>query len=268
MEYMNKDYLKSALYGYEVKITGMITDAVLRREGKTVVMRRVRQEIMGIKFLDQLERNQLWTFALDYYRHCIAAAGRRVEPQARADAVYTVLKKDNLTLEKMKNQLADHIEFRKKHSELVDMLSNTSQKFYRCTVLKDCAEDHLPFQGRIYCLKNAEYNAEERAFIKDNHILYVEDVVVNPPYLTTRRNCRHRFIPISFKEAQTGASGSVESFHEISYEEGQYRLYRDRYKMLGKMRKVFGDLEPKGMKNDMKRTRLLSLSWYRASQKA
>lgn len=268
MEYMNKEYLKSALYGYEVKITGMITDAVLRREPKLVVMKRVRQEIEGIKFLDGLERGQLYRFAVGYYRHCIAGAGRKVEPAARAEAVYTVLKNDNLTLEHMKNDLANHIEFRKKHSDLVEMLGNQEDKFYYCTVLKDCAEDHLAYQGRIYYKKGPEYSDEEKQFIRDNHLLSVDDVVVNRPYLTTRRNCRHRFIPISFKEAQTGFSRPEESYHEISYEESQYRLYRDRFKMLNHMKKIFGETVPNELKTDIRRTRLLVVGWYRASKSA
>lgn len=253
----------------EVKIASIINSGVLNRASKRIVLQKVRSEIRNMKFLNDAERNQLWVFMTSHYRHCIAGAGRETDLPKRADQIYSVLRKDNLTLEHLKNDLANSVEYRRKHNELVEMLTNDDEKFYLCTVLRDCATDHQAYQGRIYYKEGASYSDEELKYISNHKLLSINEVIVKPPYLTTRRNCRHRFVPVSFLSVKTGVSEREYSFHEISYEEGQYHLYRDRYKMMQNIKKMFADngVESKQLKLDMKKTQKLVISWYRASKK-
>lgn len=266
---MNKEYLKSYLYSYETRIVETITEGVINRASKASIMRSVRDHIDDLKFLNRLEKNELWDFASQFYRHTVAGAARKTDPQKRADAVYAVLRKDTPVMEHVKNDLVNNIEYRKKHKDLVLMLRDEGNKFFYCTVLKDAAADHAGYQGKFYYNDQGDFNDEEREYIKEVGMLSVENVTLDKPYLTTRRNCRHRLVPVSFSEVQKGYSESEKSFHEISYEEEQYRFYRDRYKMMAKIKKVFEktDTIPSQLKVDMKRTRNLILSWYRASKK-
>lgn len=95
--------------------------------------------------------------------------------------------------------------------------------FMLCNSLKDSAEDHCNFQGKVYVVKDykkyckpSELQAIEE-YIKANNILYVEDIIDGTikwhytlkngekrergVFLTTRWNCRHFFTPITLNEA-------------------------------------------------------------------
>lgn len=267
---MNKEYLKSYLYGVEVKIASQITDAVLNRKPKLVIMREVRKEILGLQLFSDLEKNQLWLWANSFYRHCIAGAARKTDPSERAEAIYSVLRNDTPMLEHVKNEIANTVEFRKKHSDLIEILRDQENHFFCCTEHKNCAVGHQAYQGRIYYRGSAEFSDEEKAFIHKNKLLSVEEVVMEPVWLTTRRNCRHRLIPVSFERAKTGDYNDIRKVDEISYEDSQYRNYRDRYKMISKIKKVFVDngVEvPSQLKLDIKNTRALVRAWYQKKKK-
>ena len=261
---MNKEYLKSYLYGVEVKIASLITNAVLNREPKVTVMKEVKKFIQGLQLFSDLEKNQLWLWSVSFYRHCIAGAARKTEPSERAEAIYSVLRNDTPMLEHIKNEIADTVEFRKKHEELVEILSDQDYHFYYCTVFKDPAEGHEAYQGRIYYRQSGAYSKEEKAFIHKNKLLTVDEVVMGPVWLCTRRNCRHRLIPISFERAKTGDYSDERDKVDISYEDSQYHNYRDRYKMIASIKKVFTDNDveiPGQMKLDIKKTRVLVRAW-------
>ena len=264
---VNKEYLKSYLYGVEVKLADKIMSSVLERKPKVIVMKEVKKDIQLLSVLSDVDKNQMWLWAVKFYRHCIAGAARKKEMDDRAEMLYTVLRNESVQLEHLKNELVDSIEYQKKHSDLVRILSDEENKFFYCTVLSDPAPDHAAYQGKIYYKRNATYSDEEQLFIDTQGLMSVDEVVLVRPWLTTRRNCRHRFIPVSFKDAQTGDYRDFRKSHEITYEEGQYRTYRDRYKMMAKFKKSFVDKGvkvPDQLKADIKRTRLLVKKWYRA----
>lgn len=267
---MNKEYLKSYLYGVEVKIASIITEAVLVRASKVDVMKRVKKFIKGLQLFSDLEKNQLWLWSVSFYRHCIAGAARKTEPSERAEAIYTVLRNDTSMLEHIKNEVADTVEYRKKHEELVEILFDQENRFFYCTEHKDCAVGHQAYQGRIYYKRSEKYSAEEMRYIKDRKLLSVEEVVMGPVWLTTRRNCKHCLIPISFESVKTGDYSDERKTTEISYEDSQYRNYRDRYKMIASIKKVFVDKGadvPAQLKLDMKRTGGLVRAWNQKRKK-
>ena len=267
---MNKSLIKSILYKYELRIVSRITSGVMNHASKASVMGQVRKELLRLQ-LDELEKNELWKFSTVFYRHTVAAAGREVDVQKRAEKVYSVLRRDVQLLEHQKNHIADSIEFRKKHQELQDLM-DSELKFCYCTAHKNPACGHAEYQGRIYYKRNETYSDEEMEFISKKGLLAVEDVVMGPIWLSLRRNCKHRLIPISFSEAQTGDFSNGRNVRDLTYAEEQYRTYSDRLKMMVAVKKTFGEIEnpdgdndicPEQLKLDITRTYKLCRAWSR-----
>jgi hypothetical protein len=90
----------------------------------------------------------------------------------------------------------------------IEIAKQANIVFFVCDEFGDCADDHADYQGKIY------YNADYQNLaltddaktliaqaIKTKGFLSVQEVRDDAPYLTTRPNCRHRFIPISIDEA-------------------------------------------------------------------
>lgn len=254
---MNKNRIKSLIFGIETRIVAIISEGVVYRAGKQPIMKRVKAEIMRHAFLNDAEKNMLWLFAVEFYRECIASAARKKEPEDRSDRVYTVLRNLAPVLEKKKNEIADNVEGRLKHRELVSVLSSDNN-FFVCSVLPDPAEGHAAYQGKIYFKGQGNYSEEEKKFILDHKLLSVEEVVLNDPWLCTRKNCRHRLIPISFNSAVSGNYNDIRDAKNISYAESQYRAYYDRLKML---RLLYKKIPSQKLKDDIKRTKILVDKW-------
>jgi hypothetical protein len=111
----------------------------------------------------------------------------------------------------------------------LEIAQQASIVFFLCDEYADCADDHAEYQGKVY------YNADFKDFINltddakvmiDNAIkakgfLSVQEVREGDPYLTTRPNCRHRFIPISIDEAIGEDLGRVKT--SVDSVRGNYR---------------------------------------------
>lgn len=89
----------------------------------------------------------------------------------------------------------------------LEIAKQASIVFFLCDEFADCADDHADFQGKIYY--NADYETMSLTedakqiianAIKAKQLLSVQEVREGEPFLTTRPNCRHRFIPISIDE--------------------------------------------------------------------
>ena len=206
----------------------------------------------------------MWQFATSFYKHCIAGAQRETDVQKRAEKLYAVLRDENQTLEHVKNEIADNIEFRFKHDELTRALQGEENFFY-CTAHKNPADGHAAYQDKIDYRRFGNLTSEEQRFVRSHRLLAVEDVVVGPVWLCTRRNCKHRLIPISFQSAQTGDFRGETYSSELTYEEEQFYAYRDRLKMLTNLKKSFTSVDgvnvPTQMKLDIKKTYRLCRAW-------
>lgn len=254
---MNKEYLKSYIYNCQTKIASIITEGVVNRNSKAVILRLVKKEIFKLNILNDVEKNELWLWSVSFYRKCIAGAGRSTDTEVRSDKIYAVLKFQEKKITEIKNDVANNVEARKKRDSFVDELKS-GYKFFYCTVLPDPADDHRDYQGLYYYKGNAEYSEEEKRFISNSGMLSVEEVCLNAPWLTIRRNCRHRFIGVLFEEI-----GKFSEFddvkNDVSYEEGQYMFYKSRLKLLKGLKIKTPDLE-----KDMVRTEKLVRKWNRA----
>lgn len=268
---MDKQRLKSLLYNYEVRIVSTVVQGVTSRASKRQILGKAWKETVRIR-LEPIEQNRMWQFATSFYRHCIAAAGRESKVQKRAEKVYFALKNDLELLEHQKNEIANAIEFRIKNDELRQMLSSESNFFY-CTAHENPADGHAAYQDKIYYRRNGHLSDVERKFVNSQRLLAVEDVVMGPVWLCTRRNCRHQLIPISFESAQTGDFRVETKGNEISYEEEQYRNYKDRLKMYIGLKNAFKNTEgvediPQQMKLDIRRTYSVCRAWRQKIKKS
>ena len=248
----------------------MITEGVINRAPKRDVLDKAWKEMLRVN-LEPIEQSRLWQFTTQFYRHCVAAAGRETDVQKRVDNIYSVLRRDTPNLEHQKNEIADAVEFRLKQKDLKENLDSEANFFY-CTAHANPAAGHAAYQDRIYYRKNGQLSAQEKKFVRSQKLLAVEDVVMGPVWLCTRRNCRHRLIPISFESAKLGDLRVEYKSDEISYEEGQYHNYRDRLRMLVKIKETIKKIDgvdvPAQMKVDIKRTYKLSRAWRKKAKKS
>lgn len=267
---MNKEYLKSYLYNVEIRLAAKMSDAVLNRVPKNVIMKEATKEILNLKYVGQMEKNRMWIWSTNFYRSLIRGAARKVDLDERARRIYAVLRQMTQDLEHVKNVVADMVEHNLKHRALVEMMKDHTNHFFYCTEHASPAEGHRDYQGKVYYRKNLTYTKAEMNYIRSHKLIAVEDVVMGPVWLTTRNNCRHRLIPISFKTAKRGEFGEVFGMKEeknVSYEESQYRNYRDRYKLIEIMKRWCkkNDVKvPLELEMDIKRTRNLIRAWNEA----
>ena len=285
---MDKALIKSILYNYEVRIASVVASGVINRAPKLTVLNQVRKEILRLQ-LDELEKNEMWKFAISFYRQTIAGAGRWREPdddaelklavQKRAEKVYTVLKQNIQVMEHQKNTIADSIEFRIKHQMIngrkgiieANRASKDYSPFFVSSYHKNCAEGHKKWQGRLF------YDSEWKMFISPNdenydlienfivkHQLFSIQWVTGPDvFLLTRRNCTHFFKTVSIKEALDGTYHiPVQPDRIEAYKRARYMDYVDRNKMLKSFKKNLPkNISCKQLNLDIKRANRLEKKW-------
>lgn len=84
--------------------------------------------------------------------------------------------------------------------------ANSGTIFFLCSKHNSPADDHADYQGKIYVdrfwrtkVSGPEY-ASVLAYIKDNDVATVQDIMGEPVYLTTRPYCKHFFIPVATED--------------------------------------------------------------------
>lgn len=99
--------------------------------------------------------------------------------------------------------------------------------FYLASEHDDCAEDHLPYQGKLYCDKHwrskvaNKDKAAIQSFISSHQIKPMQWVISRPAWLITRPNCRHYFQPIPVEEAFTNTIPALIEKYQMHHEVGQ-----------------------------------------------
>ena len=81
-------------------------------------------------------------------------------------------------------------------------LKNPERIFFICSVHEKPAQDHKDFQGKIYVdrfwrqkVSGAQFYPV-LSYIKNHQVLTVQGIMGAPVWLTTRKNCKHFFIPL------------------------------------------------------------------------
>lgn len=108
------------------------------------------------------------------------------------------------------NEAADKAEGEEKEAQWTETIKfnrHNNKVFYLCSRHNDCAEDHVPYQGKIYVderwkeLARGPYQAAQiQDYISSNGIKTIQWVTLKPAWLTTRPNCRHYFKALNTEE--------------------------------------------------------------------
>lgn len=165
------------------------------------------------------------------------------------------------------------------HNEIVEQQlsigEETGQVFYICNSFGDCADDHAPYQGKIYYNKDfenfklkAEIKDEIRKVIKQKKLLSYQDISDGTisyttstgkqrgVYLCTRPNCRHRMFPLTLNQVIENTPSELlnqfklklgtykdhkyEASQELRYCERNIRKYKFNLKTMQELKKING----------------------------
>lgn len=206
---MNKLWYKERIFGYECRAVQIINEGMPKRE----TLKKLKSELNKLD-LDSIEKHSLWNFSIQLYKKM-----RRNEP----------LQNTFRAMQHEKNQVADNIEFRIKHNQAMDMI-NSSNVFYQCDSHPNCADGHLKYEGQIFINEDAASESELQ-FAATHGIKPLRQVMFGEDYLLTRRNCKHRLLPVTSSAVMEGKVPDA----PVIYEKpggGAYRAYYDRRKFL------------------------------------
>lgn len=256
------------IYGSEVRLVGIISHNLVSNKGK----RSLRKELVGelarvrstVKLTDS-EANRLWLFSQFFYNKLSRYDYKDKSPEY----LYEKIKRLMPNLERFKHELVRNIEARDKNAYLGDLLSDGI--FYLCSYHKDCAEDHVDYQGKIYVSEDWEarcYDYDRKriaAYIRNHDCKTIEWVLGEPVYLLTRPNCRHYFTEMSVDEVLHSSVKKLLKKYDMISESGErsdsyymYREYYERLRMLLELRDVCPCYK---LEEDIRRTRKLIKKW-------
>ena len=259
--------LSYKIYGSEVRIVGIISHSLVSNKSKVTVRKELIRELARVRStvkLTESEANRLWHFS----QYFMVRVGN-MDKKASNSEKYLRIRRLLPTLESFKHQLIREIETREKNAYLGDLLSDGI--FYLCSFHKDCAADHLDYQGKIYVSEDWEarcmdYDRKKiAAYIKNHDVQTVEWVLGEPVYMTTRPNCRHYFVQVGVEEVLHNSVKKLLKANDLISDSGEktnayytYREYYERLRMLLELRNSVPCLE---LEEDIKRTRILIRKW-------
>ena len=278
---MSKRWIKSQLFGFEVRGTAAIVNGLVHHAPKQVVLKHIKRNLMLTSARLKLNNNEIGSLWLDMVSRYNRISKKtfsslrksdsdyRSDLENRQNAVYAAVRKEFDALERAKNSVADEIEYRAKSDAARDMLRDGV--FYLCSAHKNPASDHADYQGKVYV--NADWasrvdadTAEKVQDYLDKHgTMTVQDVMFSPPYLVTRRNCKHFMIPVSVEDvlkrsvrAMLRDNDMILDEKPMNETERVYKGYYERLKVLVELRKMVRSSE---LDKDIKRTRVLVRKW-------
>lgn len=137
--------------------------------------------------------------------------------------------------------------------------------FYLASSHKDCAKDHLPYQGKLYVDEKAPKEAIEYA--KSRGLYTVQWVMGEPAWFITRPNCRHYFVALTLNQAQKPLKKLRRRWKthtkegDRAYSTPKTRAieeYRDRLRLY---RALYREFPTQKLKNEILKTELLLKKW-------
>lgn len=128
---------------------------------------------------------------------------------------------------------------RNKNLKLKEMLRDKDNIFFICPKHLNCADDHKDLEGKIYVDKfwrgkvlGADEEYAVLSYIKNHKVRSVQKMIKAPYYLTTRKGCRHCFIPVETATVLKCSAKSIsaqfdvdEGWAEDSYYHTRMRAY-------------------------------------------
>ena len=149
---------------------------------------------------------------------------------------------------KVMNKVERNNTARAKKKIIKDTLKNNREQrlpvlFYLCSYHEKCAEDHKAYQGKLYVDRYWKSTLEQypdlwwlvepvQAYIRNHDLMTIQEATSSKPYLITRPNCKHFFIPIDIWTVLTSSLPAIKREHPESVQgtgNKSHRQYRKEY---------------------------------------
>lgn len=283
---MTKNRLKTVLFGYEIRVTAAISNGLVFSVPKQKTLKIIKKELSRVQKYLNLSYSETHSLWLDSYSRYMRVSKKAFSSLRRAktddieyddmlklrkNIVYETVRPEFKLLEHEKNDLANEIEYRAKKDRLTSVTD--SGVFYLCSSHINPAKDHAEWEGKIYVSadwRNRVSSESDKmriaAYIQNHQIRTVEWVTREPVWMIFRPNCKHFFINVDVEEVLGNSTRKLlkkydmymEPEKEISYEEGQFKTYYERLKMLSYLKEMF---DAENLDKDMSETRKLVQKW-------
>jgi hypothetical protein len=226
---MNKEWYKERIYGYQCRAVSEITTALLSSVPKRKVLincRALLNDLIKTVKIPPAAVHSLWNWTVTTYNHMSKRTwGKRSEESIQEAAI-----REYRAMTHEKNLVADRIEFDFKHDRAMSYI-NSDTAFYQLSTHANPADGHEPYQGKIF-LNEDKATPEERKYALAHNIPTIREMMFSEPFLTTRTNCKHFFIPVSSEEVMTNRVPKPQIIQDPRTPSGAYRAYADRKKLL------------------------------------
>ena len=244
--------MKKELLRLETNIIGIITNGLVHRTPKRLILISIKKEIVNAVHkigLDRAEAHSIWLDAVARYdeiskktfvdlRKADKKFGKLENYEEnlarRTSTVYNYVRKNaimNDSLIKKANEIKKSIESREKHDKIFGIngiikenredLDNYSP-FFLCSSHIDPAEDHKDWEGKMY------FDEDWRKFVSDKdtkknigtYIRYrrlrsVQWVCGAPVYMVVRPNCKHYFTNLPIEEVLHDSPRNLVKKHKL-----------------------------------------------------
>lgn len=141
-----------------------------------------------------------------------------------------------------------------------------SEWWYLASSHYDCADDHKPYQARLYIDEKAP--EEELKQARSMGIYTVQWVMGGPAWFITRPNCRHYFVSLTSDKVKNKSVKSLIKKYKTHSIEGDYTLktprriaieeYTDRIRYL---RALYREYPTKHLKTEINKAEMLLEKW-------
>ena len=268
----NKERIKALLGGCERRCVSIISDGLVNKKPRRVIIREIRTTVLGYSKmcgLEEAEYRNLYTEMYKIYHRCSKKTWGKKTPED----IYIVLRKDliyNREFSKIKNSVANDREHQEKLDFLRELKYTSGSPFYMSDSHKDCARGHLDYENRLYYDEDYEHGydldaatvAQIRKYIKKHHLMSIQEVTGEGIWLITRPNCRHRLVSVPLEGILAGKRYKVKEVKlppsEKGYEDYQRDFYYSRMKLMESLDAVIPNAV---LEKDLKKTRRLERKW-------
>ena len=244
--------MKDELLKVETRIICCISNGIVHRAGKRVVLSEIKKEIINAVYklgLDRSEAHRIWIDAVNKYNVISKrtyAELRRVDNKFGAEdnyednllkrtrAVYNFTRKYaviNDSLVKMANSVARDVETRVKRDSIYGisgLIKSNQDKsegyspFFLCSAHIDAAEDHKDWEGKVYFDEDWKKYVTDKsvrkkisAYIRNRGCKSVQWVCGAPVWMVMRPNCRHYFMNLPIDEVLSNSPNSLIKKHKL-----------------------------------------------------
>lgn len=162
---------------------------------------------------------------------------------------------------------------------------DTQNVFFIVNYFGDCADDHKHLQGKIYYDNRyksftipKEVKEQVEKIINQKKMMSMQKAQEEPHWLTTRPNCRHRFVPITIEQATGNTNALLEkmklkkgTYKDQNYQDSQELRYIERTirkhkAQLNQCEELYKDEPTEKLEKDIKYYRKLVKKWQKKAR--